>query len=108
MATETDFLAFAEYVRNEAFQIGMMAKNGRAEEASKAALSLCSQAAAKKRELLGMPEPDPSIDYDADYHWDGTQRLPGEPRREKVAAADGYDLSELNRRREGGGVTPPA
>jgi|SRR5579871_4770189 len=97
MATDTEFLAFTEYVRNEAFQIGMMAKSGQTEEASRAALSLCSQAAAKKRELLGMPEPDPTIDYDEDYHWDGTKRLPGEPRREKGELVERYDLSELNR-----------
>jgi hypothetical protein len=38
----------------------------RRDEVSSAALSLCSLVA-KKRELIGLPEPDPNVDYAPDY-----------------------------------------
>ncbi len=48
------------------------------------------------RILMGKPEPDPEVDYDTDYHWDGVERLPGEPRREKrEMPSDGLDLATL-------------
>lgn len=98
MTGEGEFLAFVEYVRKEAFHVAMAARNGNAEKAAETALSLCSQAAAKKRQLLGLPEPDPDTDYDPDFHADGTERLPGEPRREKGETVSGtLDLSELKR-----------
>jgi hypothetical protein len=105
MDTDGEFLAFVEYVRNEAFQIAMQAKNGHGKKASAAALALCSQAAAKKRQLLGLPEADPEVDYDPDYHWDGTPRQPGEERREKPDIAGGLDLKAL--RQEFGEDSPP-
>jgi hypothetical protein len=98
MATDTEFLAFVNRVMGETFQIAMLAKNGRAEEASSLAFTLLQDAGKKKRELLGLPEPDPDVDYDPDYHWDGTPRMDGEARREKDSPAPaGYDLSELRR-----------
>jgi hypothetical protein len=44
-----------------------------------------------------MPEPDPDVDYDPDCHWDGTERVNGEARREKPDIASGLDLSDLKR-----------
>jgi hypothetical protein len=67
MATDAEYLAFAEYVRNEAFAIATLARAGKNEQAEQAALSLCSQAAQRKRQLLGLPEPDPDADLDEDY-----------------------------------------
>ena len=65
--TDQEQLAFVEFVRSEEFRLAMLIEQGRGSEAGKAALSLCSTAAQKKRALLGLPEPDPERDYDEDY-----------------------------------------
>ena len=89
-------LAFVNHVMGEANRIVIKAGTNQAQEARFLAGALCSLAGQKRRELLGLPEPDPDVDYDLDCHMDGTERLPGEPRREKGKSyAEGLDLSAL-------------
>ena len=94
--TESDFLAFVNHVMGEANRIVIKAGTGQAQEARSLAGALSDVAAQKHRQLMNLPEPDPDVDYDPDCHWDGTERLPGEPRREKGDSyADGLNLSAL-------------
>jgi hypothetical protein len=98
-----DAYAFAESIRQQASRVASLAGAGRSQDAALAAMEICSQSVRFQRKLLGQPEPDPTIDYDEDCHWDGTPRLPGEPRREKGEAIEGLDLGELNRMTRGEG-----
>ena len=58
-------LAFAECVRRQALRIATLCLSGKAEKAAESALALCIQTARRKRELLGLPEPEP-VDVDHD------------------------------------------
>jgi|GEM_PF-3405361 len=94
--TESDFLAFVNYVIGETHSLACQAGVKKQDALAVSLLGLCSVAGKKHRELLGLPEPDPDVDYDEDYHAAGTQRLNGEPRREKGEAfSDSLDLSAL-------------
>ena len=94
--TEADFLAFVNHLIGETNRIVIKAGTGQAEKAREMAAILCSTAAYKRRELLGIEHPDPDVDYDPDCHWDGTPLLPGETRREKgYSYADALDLAQL-------------
>jgi hypothetical protein len=94
--TESEFLSFAQYVITEAGGISAKLTARGQKELGIELLSLASIAGQKKREILGLPEPDPTVCYDDDCHADGTPILPGEPRREKGESfADGLDLAAL-------------
>ena len=94
--TESDFLAFVNHVMGETNRISAKITARGQKELGIELLSLCSLAGQKRRKLLGLPEPDPTVCYDEDCHWDGTPLLPGETRREKGESfADGLDLSAL-------------
>jgi hypothetical protein len=96
MATDGEFLAFVNHVIGETNRIVIKAGTGQSDEARTLAALLCEAAGKKKRELLGLPEPDPDVDYDPDCHWDGTPLLPGETRREKGESfAERLDLATL-------------
>jgi hypothetical protein len=76
--------AFAELVRQQAFRIASLARSGRGEEASEAALSLCSQAAERKREILGVVATAPAedevyTDPDNDWNLAELEKLGGAP-----------------------------
>lgn len=96
-ATESDFVAFTNYVIGQTHTLAARAMSLGQKEIGLDLLTLCGVAGKKHRELLGMEEPDPDVDYDPDCHWDGTPLLPGETRREKGDSyADGLDLSALD------------
>jgi hypothetical protein len=93
MANDSEFLAFVDRVLGDVSQMAFHAHKAGNADLAQIAFALLDDAGKKKRQLLGLPEPDPDVDYDPDYHWDGTPLLPGETRQEKGGAPeDGYDL----------------
>ena len=50
---------FAELVRKLTIKIAAKASGARPQDAAELALMLCNQAAQRKREIMGEPEPDP-------------------------------------------------
>lgn len=94
--TESNFVAFADYVIRENVRAAGAAMACQQKGLAQELLTVAEVAGKKKRELLGLPEPDPDVDYDDDYHADGTKRIDGEPRREKGESfSDRLDLSAL-------------
>lgn len=86
---------FVDRVIGATQRIAILIHVGKYEQARLLSMDLCSEAGRRNRALRGLPEPEPTIDYDPDCHWDGTELLPGEKRREKGEAAEGFSLAEL-------------
>ena len=56
--------AFAESVRQQALRIAMLLAAGKTQEATCAALTLCTQAGNQRNRIAGVPTPDAVTDVD--------------------------------------------